>query len=76
MGVVFDVHQADFSGMASLVEGNLYIDYVDHKALIDVNEEGTEAATATVVSVAVESGGPVRTFYVDRPFFCARAHLE
>lgn len=68
MGVAFDVHQADFSDMASLAEGNLFIDFVDHKAFVDVNEEGTEAAAATVVGVAVSSG-PAWMFYLDRPFF-------
>lgn len=68
MGIAFDKYQADFSDMASLDEGNLYIDYVDHKAFIDVNEEGTEAAAATAVGIAVSSG-PAWTFYVERPFF-------
>jgi len=55
---------ADFSGMR---EG-LYIDKVLHKAVIEVNEEGSEAAAVTVV-VTTESAAiePV-AFVADRPF--------
>lgn len=66
MGVAFDMHAANFNGIAPVEQENLYIDFVDHKAFIEVNEKGTEAAAATVVGV-VESAP--KTFYVDSPFF-------
>ncbi|MEE4196215.1 MAG: serpin family protein [Bacteroidales bacterium] len=61
---------ADFSGMTE--ETRLYIDEVIHKAIIDVNEAGTEAAAATAVvmrktSVLMENV----TFKADRPFIYA-----
>ncbi len=55
---------ADFSGMGP----SLFISEVRHKAFVEVNEEGTEAAAVTVV-VGVESAPP--SFIVDRPFFFA-----
>ena len=55
---------ADFSGMAP----NLLISEVKHKTFVEVNEEGTEAAAATGVTI-LESVPP--DFRVDRPFFFA-----
>ncbi len=54
---------ADFSNM--FAGGGGWIDTVIHKAFVEVNEEGTEAAAATVV--LMERSGPI-TFRVDRPF--------
>ena len=70
MGVAFS-DKADFAGMTSS-EG-LQISAVLHKAFIDVNEEGTEAAGATVVEIEKKSkkGGSVRLppeFRADQPF--------
>jgi serpin B len=61
---------ADFSGMTE--ETRLFIDEIIHKAVIDVNEAGTEAAAATAVvmrktSVLMESV----SFKADRPFIYA-----
>jgi serpin B len=58
--------QADFSGMDG--ERDLYLSAVVHKAYVDVNEEGTEAAAATgaVISKLSLPVGPV--FRADHPF--------
>jgi serine protease inhibitor len=48
---------------------------VKHKAFVDVNEEGTEAAAATAVGIGPTSAPP--TVYVDRPFlFTIRENLS
>ena len=69
MAVAFG-SRADFSGMGV---GAVRIDEVRHKTLVEVNEEGAEAAAATSVSMVRASFVPQRTFsmVVDRPFFCA-----
>jgi len=64
MGVAF-APGADFRGMS---EDSPWIGEVKHKSFVEVNEEGTEAAAATVVEMKL--GGPWGMF-VDRPFFCA-----
>ncbi len=67
MGDAFSLPPADFSGMTG--EKDLFISAVLHKAFVEVNEEGTEAAAATAVVVAataVGQGPPV--FNADHPF--------
>ena len=76
MKKAFDMKLADFSGVASREamrrDGNLSISTVIHKAYVDVNEEGTEAAAATAVGVAVASAPTSPTlpiiFRADHPF--------
>lgn len=76
----FDPGQADFSALGS-VEGGapLFVGSVDHRAKIQVNEKGTEAAAATVVAVPAgaeaEPMDPVE-LCLDRPFCYAVVDLE
>jgi len=71
MGLAFS-EMANFRGMSEVLE-KLWIDMVKHKAFVEVNEEGTEAAAATVVEMVTESAVMARPFrmVVDRPFFFA-----
>ena len=70
MAAAFDPRRADFASMGA---GALKIDEVRHKTFVEVNEEGTEAAAVTAVTMMRASFVPKRTFrmVVDRPFFCA-----
>ncbi|MFC5647851.1 serpin family protein [Paenibacillus solisilvae] len=72
MKQAFDAKQADFSGMTHLSKG-FYVSNILHKAFIEVNERGTEAAAVTAVMMA-GSAAPVKEpfeFRADRPFFFA-----
>ncbi|HHY63900.1 MAG TPA: serpin family protein [Clostridiaceae bacterium] len=65
MEVAFS-EDADFSGICD----DVFISEVLHKAIIEVNEEGSTAAAATVVAMTGTSA-PVKeplTFIADRPF--------
>ncbi len=70
MADAFDPAAADFSGMTG--ERELFLGNVFHKAFVEVNEEGTEAAGATVVEVMKSSDGPVvrppPAFRANHPF--------
>ena len=65
MNDAFSPQRADFSGMTGKKE--LYISDVLHKVFIEVNEEGSEAAGATAVTM---SRGLMRhpVFQADHPF--------
>ncbi len=67
MKSAFDPHLADFSGINS-TEG-LYISEVFHKAFINVDETGTEAAAATAVVLGATAGYVILPeFRADHPF--------
>jgi serpin B len=71
MGMVLPFERrADFSGMDGHTN-RLFISVVAHKAYVNVNEEGTEAAAATAVEMMLmaRKGGPeVPVFRADHPF--------
>ena len=63
----FDVKEADLSGMTG--KKDLFITAVLHKAFVEVNEEGTEAAAATGVVVGLTAAPPRQPiFQADHPF--------
>lgn len=69
----FQERLADFSGLTGRKE--LFISGVFHKAFIDVNESGTEAAAATAVVIGLKSALPPTTvFRADRPFMFLIRH--
>jgi len=72
----FDEMKADFSGMTP--GPDLYISMVIHKAFVEVNEEGTEAAAATAVVMNAKSMivDRPRLFLADHPFVFAIRDLR
>ena len=67
---------ADFSGING--GKNLFISQVVHKAFIEVNEEGTEAAAATAVIMvfSVNNGSSRIVFDCNHPFIYLIQHKE
>ncbi|MCH9658684.1 serpin family protein [archaeon] len=63
----FDKDNANFTGMT---DEQVYLDQAVHKAFVNVNEEGTEAAAITALVVQAESGPPEprHEFVADHPF--------
>lgn len=64
---------ADFTGINS--KGEIYIDYVQHNTFIEVDENGTEAAAATVVSMKDYAAMPI-FFKANKPFLFAITEKE
>jgi serpin B len=67
--------QADFSGITEAER--LLINAVAHKAYVDVDEQGTEAAAATAISfrpTAAFRAPPAVTMTIDRPFLFTIFH--
>ncbi len=75
MPAAFSPNDADFSRMNG--KRDLFVSAVIHKAFVDVNEEGTEAAAATAVGIAKSAAPPPlprATFRADHPFVFVIRH--
>ena len=72
MTLPFDARAADFTKMANPEKDGdkLYISGAFHKAFVEVDESGTEAAAATAVVMATRGGAPAppMAFVADHPF--------
>ena len=81
MGIrqAFDRFKAEFPKMTDDPRG-LYISRVVHKAFVELDEEGTEAAAATAVTMSLGATAPpgrprfVREFRADHPFVFVIKH--
>ncbi|XP_056099242.1 leukocyte elastase inhibitor-like isoform X1 [Rhinichthys klamathensis goyatoka] len=63
---VFDMQKVNLSGMSS--NNDLVVSKVIHKAFVEVNEEGTEAAAATGVVIMTRCLILPQVFNADHPF--------
>lgn len=66
MPLAFDPAQADFTGISS--QGNLSISEVVHKALVKVDEKGTEAVAASAIITLSDNEPVIVNLTIDRPF--------
>jgi len=71
---LFTERDADLSGIDGSRE--LYVSKVIHQAVVEVNEEGTEAAAATAVIIAGLSAQMDIHFRADRPFLFFIQHKD
>ena len=68
MGIAFDPAQANFKDIYEGPE-NAFISRVLHKSFVQLDEEGTEAAAVTSVTITLTSAGGAFYLRADRPFF-------
>ncbi|XP_023806208.1 leukocyte elastase inhibitor-like isoform X6 [Oryzias latipes] len=66
MADAFDMSKCDFSGMSPA--NDLVLSEVFHKAFVEVNEEGTEAAAATAAVMMLRCALMPAAFIADHPF--------
>lgn len=60
---------ADFSGLSDIArQVGLFVSKVKQKSYVDVDEEGTEAAAATIVEIRLTAAPNQFSFRADRPF--------
>jgi len=76
MGIkdAFEENIADFRGMGFPKKGDVWIGQIKHKAFVEVNEEGTEAAAATAVEMVTKSIHHEQVFRADHPFLFIIRH--
>ena len=77
MPLAFDAQRANFQGIRKPEPGaNMFISAILHKAFVDVNEEGTEAAAATAIAMpdSVSIPEPPKVFKADHPFLFLIRH--
>ena len=76
MGIAFDPLRADLSHISSKV--GLVVSDVLHKTYVDVDEEGTEAAAVTSISIGITMSPDqlkIKVMRIDHPFiFAIREH--
>lgn len=70
MGLTLPFSPGDLTGVSdSSWSHKLYVSNIMHKAFIEVNEEGTEAAASTAVTFRLRSRGSYKpSFVADHPF--------
>ncbi len=72
MTAVFDRKTADFSGLGTYEDAELFISRVLHKTYICIDESGTKAGAATAVEMSQDAAFEipigVKTVYLNRPF--------
>ncbi|XP_061778099.1 leukocyte elastase inhibitor-like isoform X2 [Nerophis ophidion] len=66
MSDAFNMSNSDFSGMSPA--NDLFLSEVIHKAFVEVNEEGTEAAAATAAVMMLRCALRTPEFIADHPF--------
>jgi len=71
MEIAFDRDRANFRGMCRCdASDNVYLDALEQRTFVEVNEEGTEAAAATFVLFHAQAA-PFARVIANRPFFFA-----
>ena len=63
---IFDPSTANFSKISN--DPNLFVSQISHKAIVKVNEEGSEAAAVTGAGIGLKSYDELKYFTVNRPF--------